>query len=83
MAGCKKGLKRDTILQYYNIVVQRKRAISREGMVVTTVALDGELHQRLSIAAVEEKTVMTELVRQAVSEWLDRRERIQKGRAKR
>ena len=75
MACCKKGLKRDTILQYYNIVVKRKRAISREGMVVTTVALDGELHQRLSIAAVEEKTVMTELVRQAVREWLDRRDR--------
>lgn len=80
MAGCKKGLTKG-MLQYYNTVMPRKRAESREGMVVTTVALDEELHLRLAIAAAEEKTVMTEVVRQAVREWLDRRGR--KRRAKR
>jgi len=44
-------------------------------MVVTTVAFDEALHQRLAIAAVEERAALTELVREAVREWLERRER--------
>ena len=51
------------------------RADSREGMVVTTVALERELHRRLAIAAVEDNAAITELVREAIREWLDRRER--------
>ena len=53
--------------------MRKKRAESREGMVVTTIALDEDLHQRLAIAAVEERAAITELVRVAVTEWLDRR----------
>ena len=53
----------------------KKRADSRVDMVVTTVALDRELHRRLAIAAVEDNAAMTELIRQAIREWLDRRER--------
>jgi len=53
----------------------KRRADSREGMVVTTVALERELHRRLAIAAVEDNAAMTELIRQAIREWLDRRER--------
>lgn len=49
------------------------RAKTREGMVVTTVALDVDLHRRLAIAAVEDGAALTELVRQAVGQWLDRR----------
>jgi len=44
-------------------------------MVVTTVAFDEALHKRLAIAAVEERAALTELVREAVREWLERRER--------
>ena len=62
--------------------MRKKRAGSRKGMVVTTVALDEALHRRLAHAALDENTVLTELVRQAVREWLDRRAK-QKGRAKR
>jgi len=58
----------------------KKRAESREGMVVTTVALDRELHRRLAIAAVEDNTAMTELIRQAIREWLDRRERQRRAK---
>ena len=54
---------------------KRQRAASREGMVVTTIALPDDVHRALAIAAIEERTVMTELVRQAVQEWLKRRER--------
>jgi Arc/MetJ-type ribon-helix-helix transcriptional regulator len=56
---------------------KKSRAETREGMVVTTVALENELHHRLALAALEERSAMTELVRRAVREWLDRRE--QKG----
>jgi predicted transcriptional regulator len=59
--------------------MRKRRAESRKGMVVTTVALDPELHHRLAIAAVEERAAITELVRQAVAEWLARRD----GRTKR
>lgn len=58
----------------------KKRADSREGMVVTTVALDRELHRRLAIAAVEDNAAITELIRQAIREWLDRRERTRKAK---
>ena len=50
-------------------------------MIVTTVALDRDLHQRLAIAAVEDNLALTEVVRQAVREWLDRRKPT--GRPKR
>lgn len=59
-------------------MAKRVRAESREGMRVTTVALEEDMHRRLAIAAIEESTVMTELVRRALGEWLDRRSRKRK-----
>jgi hypothetical protein len=41
-------------------------------MVVTTVALDETTHYRLKLAALERRTVLTEVVREAVGEWLRR-----------
>lgn len=69
----------------YDIVhpmLKRTRAESREGMRVTTVALSDRDHRRLAIAALEGRTVMTELVRQAVGEWLVRYERKRSGRSR-
>jgi predicted transcriptional regulator len=60
----------------------KKRAESREGMTVTTVALPRDLYRRLAVAAIEENAAVTELVRQAVAEWLDRRRPRHKGRRK-
>lgn len=57
---------------------KRRRAESREGMRVTTIALPDEMHRRLAIEAIESRTVLTQLVREAISEWLDRRERKRK-----
>ena len=51
---------------------RRMRAETREDMVVTTVALPASMHRRLVKAAERAKTVMTEVVRQAVADWLDR-----------
>lgn len=47
-------------------------------MVVTSVALDERDHRRLVIAALEDRTVMTELIRQAVRNWLERRSRLRR-----
>ena len=44
-------------------------------MVTTSVALDGKIHRRLAIAGVEEDSAMTEIMRQAIEEWLDRRDK--------
>lgn len=43
-------------------------------MVVTTLAMPSLLHRRLMIAALEENAAAVEIIRQAVSEFLDRRE---------
>lgn len=51
---------------------KRRRAESREGMRVTTIALTDEMHYRLSLVALERRTVMTELVRDAIQDWLKR-----------
>ncbi len=70
------------MLQYHSTVM-KKRAQSREGMTVTTVAFESGLYRRLYLAAFDEKAAISELVRQAVGEWLDQRDTRRKGRAKR
>lgn len=60
----------------------KKRAESREGMVVTTVALSPDLHRRLALAALEENAAAAELIREAVKDYLDRREKKSGGRRK-
>ena len=59
-------------------MAKRIRAESRDGMRVTTIALRDDMHRKLAIAAIEESTVMTEIVRRALAEWLDRRGRKRK-----
>jgi len=60
----------------------KKRAESRDDMVVTTVALRRDVHRRLAIAAIEENAAITELVRQAVEGWLGRREHFARLRGR-
>ncbi len=52
-------------------------------MTVTTVAFESALYRRLHLAAFDDKAAINELVRQAVRDWLDRRDKRRKGRAKR
>jgi len=56
----------------------KQRADSRKGMVVTTVALDKELHAALERVSFEEKVALTELVRRAVRAWLATRRKVRK-----
>jgi hypothetical protein len=46
-------------------------------MVVTTIALDKDLHDALTAASYKDKVALTELVRQAVRAWL-----VHRGTAK-
>ena len=60
----------------YDIVQgMRKRAESREGMVATNVAFKAAVHLRLRVISAKTGIVMTEIVRQAVDEWLKRHDR--------
>ncbi len=53
----------------------KRKAKTREGMVMTTVGFPGALHRRLMLAALEENAAAAELIRDAVGEMLDRRDR--------
>ncbi len=55
-------------------VTGRKRLPSRQGAVVTSIALPEALHRRARIAAAERGVVLTAIFREAVAEWLDRHE---------
>jgi hypothetical protein len=54
---------------------RQRRLPSREGAVVTTIALTPDLHRRALLAAADLRVTQTEIYRQALSEWLDRHER--------
>ena len=60
----------------------KRRAESREGMIQTSVAFTPDMHQRLAIAAVEERAALVELIRDAVRDYLDRRDRKRRGRGR-
>ena len=51
---------------------QRRRLPSRVGTVTTSVSLPHDLHRRAVEAALERNWVLREIVRVALSEWLDR-----------
>jgi hypothetical protein len=52
-------------------------------MIVTTVALTVEMHRQLLKAAVDVNAAATEVVRQALAEWLARHARRSRGRGSR
>lgn len=51
----------------------KRRAASREGMVIMSVALPRDLHRELAIAALDEHAASNELIRLAIREFLKRR----------
>jgi hypothetical protein len=53
--------------------LKRSRAKDRKGMVVTIVALPGPLYRRLRTIGRIEGLALTEMVRRAVAEWIERR----------
>ncbi len=53
----------------------KRRAASRENMVILSVALEKRLHHRLAIAPLDENASMNEIIRLAVRKWLKQRDR--------
>ncbi len=53
---------------------KRKRLPSREGTVVTSVALPQALHRRAILAGLDRGWPLTEVLRAALSEWLAKHE---------
>jgi len=53
------------------VVTAKRKASSREGMVVTTVALPLDLHRRLAIVALDEHAAIAEIIREAILRYLD------------
>ena len=80
-SGCADGSRRGRaleeveLLRYRNSAMAKKRrAASRADMVMTTVAFPPGLYRRLAIAALDEHAAIAELIREAVAEWMRRRE---------
>ena len=53
----------------------KRKAESREGMIITTIALPAELHRRLALAALEDNAAIAQVMREAIEEHLKRRAR--------
>ena len=56
----------------------KRRAPTRENMVILSVAFEKNLHRRLAISALDANASMNELIREAVREWLHRHDRRKK-----
>lgn len=52
--------------------MKRIRANSSKGMVRTSIALPESLHKRYKLASVETGAVVTELLRRAAAEWIEK-----------
>ena len=52
--------------------MKRIRANSSAGMVRTSIALPESLHKRYKLASIETGAVVTELLRRAAAEWIDK-----------
>jgi predicted HicB family RNase H-like nuclease len=59
--------------------MSKKRAKSREGMIILSVALPPELHRKLALAALDERASMNELIRLAVADYLRARRASRKA----
>ncbi len=59
--------------------MKKRRARTREGMIVTSMALPEKLHRRLAIAALDRHVAIAELVREAIETYLRRPTKARRG----
>jgi metal-responsive CopG/Arc/MetJ family transcriptional regulator len=62
--------------------MKRIRAGSSKGMIRTSVALPEALHKRFKLASIETGAVVTELIRRAAMEWIDKYEPDRRKKAR-
>ena len=60
--------------------MKRIRANSSAGMVRTSIALPESLHKRYKLASIETGAVVTELLRRAAAEWIEKYKTPRKGK---
>jgi hypothetical protein len=60
--------------------MKRIRAGSSKGMVRTSIALPETLHKRYKLASIETGAVVTELLRRAAAEWIQKYRPPRKGK---
>lgn len=53
----------------------KRRAESRDGMIMLSIGLPKDLHRELAIAGLDDNASMNALVREAIQDWLARREK--------
>ena len=61
--------------------MKRIRANSSAGMVRTSIALPESLHKKYKLASIETGAVVTELLRRAAAEWIEKYKPPRKGRS--
>ena len=62
------------ILRYCSAMKTPRRAPTRKGMIVRTIALDTEMHRRLTLAGLDERCTVNELLRRIVRAWFAQRD---------
>jgi hypothetical protein len=62
--------------------MKRIRADSSKGMIRTSIALPESLHKKYKLASIETGAVVTELLRRAAAEWIDKYKPARKGKAR-
>jgi hypothetical protein len=62
--------------------MKRIRAGSSKGMIRTSIALPERLHKRYKLASIETGAVVTELLRRAAAEWIDKYKPSRKGKGR-
>ncbi len=60
----------------------KRRAESRKGMIQSSIAFTPDMHRRLALAALEERVTIMQIIREAVTVFLDRRDAKRKGRGR-
>jgi predicted transcriptional regulator len=62
-------------------MVERMKIAPKESMTVTTIALSDQLYRRLRMAALDERRKAAAIIRDALTEYFDRREKDKVARS--
>jgi predicted transcriptional regulator len=62
-------------------MVERMNTAPKESMTVTTIALSDQLYRRLRMAALDERRKAAAIIRDALTEYFDRREKAKVARS--
>ena len=64
----------EMILRYCTAMKTPRRAPTRKGMIITTMAFDPEMHRQLTLTRLDEQCTVNELLRRIVRAWFAQRD---------